>query len=149
MLHIVNSFSGACRNTSNLCHNFNSLGCALRILGLRLASPKSQGASSSVLDVTVPCPRVPVPGFLLSGSYVQGPRASEPQGSGSRVPESQVPDLWVPIVRVSGSWVSRSRGRGSWALGLRVPRPISQVLILDYAFVELPQQILTNYVDIS
>ena len=77
----------------NLCHKFNSLGPGLMILGLRVASPKSQGPSpgcqspmsqgpsSRALDVRVPSPKGPGSGsqvlildyavfFLLMASYL-------------------------------------------------------------------------------
>ena len=84
-----NSIYGVGRDTRNLCHKFNSQGPYLRILGLRVASPKSQGPSSRVL-----CLRAPVP-----GSWVSGSRVSESQSPGSQDLESQgprVPGLKVP-----------------------------------------------------
>ena len=61
------------RDTRILCHKFNSQGTALRILGLR-----------------VPSPRDPVPGSWVSvfhGPWFQGPRCQGPvfRVSGSRV----------------------------------------------------------------
>ena len=59
------------------------------------------------------CPRVP---------ESQGPRFKSPGCQGPRIPGLRILDL-----RVLGSWVS----------GLRVPDPGSQVLILDYAQIEI------------
>ena len=94
--------------------------------------PMSQGPSSRVLAIRVLCPGSQGPrdsGFRISGPRVGGP--------GSLGPSCQ-------SVRVLGLKVS-----GSWVLGVSVPRPISHFLILDYALVELPQQILSSYADIS
>ena len=94
-----------------MCHKLNSKGPALRILGLGVASPMSQGPISGVLGV-----RAPVLGSWVSGSHV----------SGSQSPRSQCPGS-----RVSRSRVSGSQGPGSQSLRDLGPR--SQVLIFDYA----------------
>ena len=68
-------------DTRNLCHKFISQGPALKILDLRVASPKFQGSSSRVLDVRVPCPRVPesrVLGLRVPGPKVPGLRVLSP-----------------------------------------------------------------------
>ena len=69
----VNSICGAGRDTRNLCHKSNSQGPALRIMGLSVASPKSQGPSSGCqgLSSRVPCLRVSGPGS--QGIESQGP----------------------------------------------------------------------------
>ena len=110
----VNSICGTGQDTWNLHHKLSSQDPARRILGLRVASSKSQGPICRVLGVRVPCPRVPVPRSWVSGS--QSPRVLGLSVSGSRA---------------SGSWVSGSWGRGLKSQG---PGPGSQVLILDYAF---------------
>ena len=76
----VNSICGADLDTRNLCHKFISQGSTFRILGLRVASPKSQAPSSRVLCIRVSCPRVP--GVRVSESQAPGPK---PQGPGSQV----------------------------------------------------------------
>ena len=81
----LNSTCRAGRDTTNLCRKLNSQGPALRILGLSITSPKSQGSSSRVLGV-----RVPVSGFWVSGSRVSGSQSPgslglESQGPGSKV----------------------------------------------------------------
>ena len=81
-----NSIYGVGRDTRNLCHKFNSQGPYLRILGLRVASPKSQGPSSRVLGVRVPCLRV-------TESWVSGSRVSGSQGPRSQGPRSRVSGL--------------------------------------------------------
>ena len=55
-------------------------GSCVRILGLRVASPKSQVLRSRVPGVRVLCPRVP--DSKVPGSQFRGPR---PQDPGSRV----------------------------------------------------------------
>ena len=77
----VNSVCGAGRDSRNLCHKFSSQGPALKILGLRVASPKFQGPSSGVLGVRVLYLRVSdcrVLGLrvLHSGSQVSGSKVS-------------------------------------------------------------------------
>ena len=74
-----NSIYGAGRDTRNLCHKSNSQGPDLRILGLRVASPKSQGPSSRVLCIRVPCLRV-------AESWVLGLRVWSLRVPGLRVP---------------------------------------------------------------
>ena len=98
----VNSVCGVGWDSRNLCHKFNSQGLALRILGLRVASPKFQGSSSRVLGVRIPCSKVPVPGFQFQGPVCQSPR----------VPESQSPSLRVPGLRVLGLRVLGLRNQG-------------------------------------
>ena len=71
----VNSIYGVGRDTRNLCHKISSQGPALRILGLRVASPKSQ-----------------VPGLRVSSLRVPGSRVSVSQGPRSRISGSQVSD---------------------------------------------------------
>ena len=100
----VNSIFGAGWDTRNPCHNFNTQGPAVRILGLRVAILKSKGASSRVLGVRALCPRVP---------------------------DSRVPSLRVPSSQVLDFNVSGSQGPGSRVSGSQGPR--SQVQILDYA----------------
>ena len=112
----VSSVCGVGQGTKNLCQKFNSQCPVLRILGLRVASPKSQGPSSVVLGV-----RVSVPGSQVPGPWSQ---------------DSRVTGLRVPGSRISGSQHPGSQGPS--IPGLRVPRPRalgpgSQVLILDYA----------------
>ena len=63
----VNSICGAGWDTRNLCYKFSSQGLALRILCLRVTSPKSQGPSSRVLGVKAPCP-----GYQVSGPDFTG-----------------------------------------------------------------------------
>ena len=111
----VNSICSVGWDARNLCHKFSSQGPALRILGLRVRSPKFQGPSPRVLGVRVPCLSVPRP----------------------RVPEPQVPGLRVPRFRVSGSQSLR-------VPGLRVSVPGSQILILDYAIFERFSLILSK-----
>ena len=55
----VSTIYGVGRDTKNPCHNFNSQGLALRILGFRVICPRFQGPISRVLCVRVPCPRFP------------------------------------------------------------------------------------------
>ena len=74
----INSICGAGQDIRNLCHKFNSQGPALRVLGLRVASPKSQGSSSRVLVVLV----LVVPGSWVSG--YQSPRVPGPKVLGLR-----------------------------------------------------------------
>ena len=100
----VSSVCGVGQDTKNLCQKFNSQCPVLRILGLRVASPKSQGPSSVVLGV-----RVSVP-----GSQVLGPWSQDSRVLGLRVPDLRVPDLRVPASQVSGSHVP-----GPWVPGLR------------------------------
>ena len=76
----VNTICGAGRDTRSLCQKFNSQDPTLRILGLRVASPKFQGPNSRVPCPRILCPRVPEFQDL-------GPRAPDP---GSQVSESQV-----------------------------------------------------------
>ena len=83
----VSTICGASRDTRNLCHEFNSQGHALCILGFRVTCPKSQGPSSRVLAVRVPCPRIPVSESWVSGHRVPGTQS--PRIAGSRVPESR------------------------------------------------------------
>ena len=94
----VNSICGAGWDTRNLCHKLNSQGPVLRILGLRVASPKPQGSNARVLGVRVPSPRVLVPGFRV-------PRYHSPRVPGPRVPSprSQGPGSLVSGYEVSGS----------------------------------------------
>ena len=76
----VNSVCGAGRDIRDLCHKFNPQIPALRILGITVTTPKSQGPSSRVLGVRVPCTSVPesqvqrsqVPGFRIPRSQVSG-----------------------------------------------------------------------------
>ena len=98
----------------------------VEILGICVASSTFRVLLSRfwVSGLLFPSPKdpfpVPVPGFWMSGSRVpvsQGPRSKSP---GCQDPR-------VPSLRVLGSWVS----------GLRVPDPGSQVLILDYAQIEI------------
>ena len=115
----VNSICDAGRDTRNLCHKFISQSPALRILGLRVANPKSQGPSSGVLGVRVSCLRVlefqvPESRVLVPGLRVPESRVSVSHGPGSQCPR-------VPGLRASGS---------------RVPGPGSQVLIVDCAFLK-------------
>ena len=42
-----------------MCHKFNSCDPGLKVLSVRIVSPKSQGPSSRFLGHRVPCPRVP------------------------------------------------------------------------------------------
>ena len=61
----VNSICGVGWDTKNLCHKFNSQGPALRVLGLRVASSKSQGPGCQgpmYQGSRVPGLRVPGPG---------------------------------------------------------------------------------------
>ena len=84
----VNSTCGAGRDAINLCHKLNSQDPTLRILGLSLASPKSQRPSSKVLSVRVSCLRVPesrVPGLRDSGFENLQSQGYGSQGLGSRV----------------------------------------------------------------
>ena len=74
----VSTIYGVGRDTKNPCHNFNSQGLALRILGFRVICPKFQGPISRVLCVRVPCPRFPE----SQGHGSQGPGS---QGLGSQV----------------------------------------------------------------
>ena len=72
----VNSICGGGSNIRNLCHKFSSQGPALRILCLRVGSPKFQGPSSRVLGIRIPCPRILFPVSWVSqrpGSRVSGP----------------------------------------------------------------------------
>ena len=69
----VNTICSVGQDTRNLSHKFNSQASALRILGVKVASPKSQGPSSRVLGVKAPCPRVPESKGL--GSQVPGPES--------------------------------------------------------------------------
>ena len=96
----VNSICGASQDTRSLHHKFNSQGPALRFLG-----------------VTVPCPRVPVPGSWMSGSSVPG-------SQNQRFPGPRVSGPWSQDL---GSQGPRPQGQGSHGLD-----PGSQVLILDY-----------------
>ena len=100
----VNSVCGAGRDTKNLCHKFNSQGPALRILGLKVAIPKSHGPIFRVLGVRVPCPRV-------SESQVLGP---ESQG------------LRVPALRARGL---RSHGPWPWVSGPDARLYLKRVLV--------------------
>ena len=133
----VNSICGAGRGTRNLCHKFNSQSPALRILGLRVANPKSQWPSSGILGVRVPCLRVldsqvRQPRVLVPGSWVSVFHSPRSQGPEPLCPGPQGPR--VLVLKVSGSRVSESQGCGSQ--GLRVPGPGSRVLILDCAFLK-------------
>ena len=106
----VNSICGAGGDTRNQ--------------GLRVASPKSQGTSSRVLGVRVPCFRVP-----------------ESQGPGFQSPGSQRPrvlNLRVPILRVPGSRGLGSRVSGFWS---RVSRPDIRLC----PFVHQKQQVLSLF----
>ena len=82
----VNTICSVGQDTRNPSHKFNSQASALRILGVKVASPKSQGPSSRVLGVRTPCPRVLVPVSRVSGSRVpvyQSPKVSDPEILGS------------------------------------------------------------------
>ena len=76
----VNSICGAGRDTRNLCHKFSSQGPALRILGLRFTSLKSQGSSFRALVVKVPCPGFQGPSSQSPWSRVSGSQRLGPQG---------------------------------------------------------------------
>ena len=104
----------ASRDTRSLCHKFISQGPALRILGLRAASPKFQGPSSRVLGARVPCP-------MVSWSMFQGTGCQGPRVTGSRVPEARVPGL-----RISGS---RVPGLRSWFQTMSLKRAIVKSVI--------------------
>ena len=80
---------GKGRDTWILCHNFNSQGLALRILGLRVAISKSQGPISRILGVTVRIPCTRAPESQSSGS--QGLRVPGLRILGSRVSALSVP----------------------------------------------------------
>ena len=72
----VNSIYGVGRDTRNLCHKISSQGPALRILGLRVASPKSQVPGLRVSSLRVPGSRVSVsqvsdPDFRLCHEFTQ------------------------------------------------------------------------------
>ena len=99
--------------------------------------------------------RVLLSGYWVSESLFPSPRDLFPGSwvSGSHVPEyhSRVLGVRLPESLVSGSQGPRSQGPGSQAStvlslrilgsqvsGLRVPRPGTQVLILDYAVCECP-----------
>ena len=70
----INTIYGTGQDTRNLCNKFNYQGSAIRILYLTVASPKSKDASSRVLSVTAPCPRIKILGSLVLGSRVPGLR---------------------------------------------------------------------------
>ena len=106
----VNIICSVGQDTRNPSHKFNSQASALRILGVKVASPKSQGPSSRVLGVRTPCPRVLVPVSRVSGSRVpvyQSPKVSDPR-SRDQSPRS----------RVSGSRISDLRFLGPGSQGL-------------------------------
>ena len=106
----VNTICSVGQDTRNPSHKFNSQASALRILGVKVASPKSQGPSSRVLGVRTPCPRVLVPVSRVSGSRVpvsQSPKVSDPR-SRDQSPRS----------RVSGSRISDLRFLGPGSQGL-------------------------------
>ena len=113
----------------SLCYKFSSKGPALRILGLRAASPKFEGPRSRVLGVMVPYPRVPVPRFWVSGSSVPGsqiPRSQSPKSLGLRlrIPGSQIsgPEIfsfWKPQISFTEMFHEILEKQFNWNLMLR------------------------------